>query len=74
MVGARFPGVILVAVSRPLRAMLYWQRMYFWAAGGVGYGLALLGFGVDGWEGEGGLGLTDDAAYAGCDHVDEFLV
>ncbi len=33
MVGARFPGVILVAVSRPVRAMLYWQRMNFWAAG-----------------------------------------
>ena len=32
-VGARFPGVILVAVSRPPRAMLYWQRMNFCAAG-----------------------------------------
>lgn len=32
MVGALFPGVIFVAVSRPLRAMLYWQRMNFWAA------------------------------------------
>ena len=31
--GARLPGVIFVAVSRPVRAMLYWHRMYFWAAG-----------------------------------------
>lgn len=33
MEGALLPGVILVAVLRPDRAMLYWQRMNFWAAG-----------------------------------------
>ena len=32
MVGARFPGVILVAVWRRERGMLYWQRMKDWAA------------------------------------------
>ena len=33
MVGARLPGVIFAAVSRAFRAMLYWQRMNFCAAG-----------------------------------------
>ena len=32
MVGARLPGVIFAAVSRPFRATLYWQRMNFCAA------------------------------------------
>ena len=36
MVGARLPGVIFVAVSRPSRATLYWQRMNFCAARNVG--------------------------------------
>jgi hypothetical protein len=31
-VGARFPGVILLAVARLSRGMLYWQRTNFWAA------------------------------------------
>ena len=30
-VGARFPGVILVASGRLLRRILYWHRTYFWA-------------------------------------------
>jgi hypothetical protein len=34
MVGARWPGVILVARCSRERLTLYWQRTYFWAAGG----------------------------------------
>ena len=64
IVGARFPGVIFVAVSRPLRAILYWQRIYFCAAR---YGeLTVLG--------RGGKGLTDDTVYSRCQHVDELLI
>lgn len=33
MVGALFPGVILVASSSDLRLTLYWQRTNFCAAG-----------------------------------------
>ena len=32
MVGARLPGVYLVASSSNLRSTLYWQRTNFWAA------------------------------------------
>ena len=32
IVGARFPGVIFVPFFKFLRAMLYWQRIYFCAA------------------------------------------
>src|ERR1700757_4277976 len=31
IVGARFPGVILVACFSTDLGTLYWQRMYFWA-------------------------------------------
>lgn len=30
--GARLPGVILVAAARADLWTLYWQRTYFWAA------------------------------------------
>lgn len=32
MVGALFPGVIFVAISKRERLTLYVQRTYFWAA------------------------------------------
>ena len=65
MVGARLPGVIFAAVSRPFRATLYWHRINFCAAK---YGCELNDV-RDERE-----GLTDDATYSGCNHVDESLV
>lgn len=40
-VGARLPGVILLAVERLSRGMLYWQRTNFLAAGGKLVSLAI---------------------------------
>ncbi len=64
MVGARFPGVIFVAISNPLRAMLYWQSMNFCAA---------INGELSGCE-RGEAGLTDDPVYSRCNHVDEVLI
>ena len=65
MLGALLPGVILVAVFRPDRAMLYWQRTNFCAAG----------YGELGDYARGGGGaLTYDPAYSRGNHVDELLI
>lgn len=83
MVGAVLPGVILVAVSRSVRATLYWQRTYFWAAAAERWSSQYVRLVAESLVAGGrvslkkhgkGDNLTDNTSDAGGNKVDKFLV